>query len=150
MCGAFTYTDDCEIAIPSTKQSPSGKEFDYFFATIGTFEKVYKFPMNGEEGQWRLYVRENTKMRKEPFLSAVTVWMSYYDLERGCEESRCVLFANESPHIVGKTVREDTIDGVKAPWYLVEEFDGSVDAVAERVWVFGGFSEVCSDEDLSK
>lgn len=150
MCGAFTYTDDCEIAIPSTKQSPSGKEFDYFFATIGTFEKVYKFPMNGEEGQWRLYVRENTKMRKEPFLSAETVWMSYYDLERGCEESRCVLFANESPHIVGKTVREDTIDGVKAPWYLVEEFDGSVDAVAERVWVFGGFSEVCSDEDLSK
>ncbi len=149
VCGAFTYTDDAEVAIPSCNESPSRKEYDYYFTTTGGVEKVYKFPTNGEKGQSHLYVRENTKMRKEPFLSAEPVYMSHYDYDSGVyTESRCVVYAGDKPRIVGKTVREDTIDGVKAPWYLVWEFDGGdgPDASAELVWVFGGFSDVVDDD----
>ena len=142
--GAFTYTDDCEIAIPSCKQSPSGYEYDYLFASTGKFEKVYKFPTWQEKGQCFLYVNENTKMRKEPFLSAEPVYMPYNDSYKGeCIESRCVLYAGTTHKIVGKTMREDTIDGVTAPWYLVWEDSGLEDSYDARlVWVFGGFSEV--------
>ena len=145
ICGAFTYTDDCEIAIPSSKQSPSGQEYDYFFANTGTFEKVYKYPGWGEKDQALLWINENTKMRKEPFLDSDVVYMSHYDYDTGVyTESRCVLFADTTHRIIGATVRKDTIDGVTAPWYLVVEYNGAdgPDTEARLVWCFGGYSEV--------
>lgn len=145
ICGAFTYTDDAEIAIPCSKQSPSGQEYDYFFAASGTYEKVYKYPGFGETGQALLYVNENTKMREEPFLDADEIYMSYYDYESGeYTESRCVLFADTTHRIAGVTVRKDTIDGITAPWYLVVEYNGEdgPDMQARLVWCFGGYSEV--------
>ena len=152
VCGAFTFTDDSEVAIPSSKKSPSGKEYDYLFYTTGAFEKVKKYPSWGEKNQSYLVVRENTKMREEPFLSADEVYMSYYDYDKGKYiDSRCILYAGTRHRIIGETVRKDTIDGVTAPWYLIWESDGGdgPDVEFKQVWCFGGYSYVTTESEGS-
>ena len=40
-----------------------------------------------------------------------------------------------------KTVREDTIDGITAPWYMISLFDYDDESMPRDYWVFGGYLE---------
>ncbi|MBP5601088.1 MAG: hypothetical protein J6X78_00015 [Treponema sp.] len=40
-----------------------------------------------------------------------------------------------------KTVREDTIDGITAPWYMISLFDYDDESMPQDYWVFGGYLE---------
>ena len=71
--------------------------------------------------------------------------MDYYNKETDSYISdRTVVFKGEEYKVLAKTVTEETIDGIAAPWYLinVEEACKDPSMRIEKVWIFGGYTKI--------
>lgn len=114
---------------------PSEPYKEYIFEGI----KCIKYPI-------RIRIKENLKMRKTPSLKGELVHLDYYNKEKEAYISdRTVVFKNEEYKVLAKTVTEETIDGITAPWYLIL-VEGAPqppdDPLCEYAWIFGGYTKI--------
>ncbi|MBO4319564.1 MAG: hypothetical protein J5857_03750 [Treponema sp.] len=101
-------------------------------------------------------VKENLKIRYEPstkgkegsfwyplFLKATLrdiLENSYYDADTEKGSSNSLLQGTVTAYDA-RTVKEDTIDGITAPWYRINIYDYEDEGIPQYFWVFGGYLE---------
>lgn len=92
----------------------------------------------------KIRINENLKIRKTPSLKGELVHIDYFNYgKRQYIEDRTVVFKGEEYKVLAKTVTDDTIDGITAPWYLIMvEGPAWPDAQTEMVWIFGGYVSI--------
>ena len=100
---------------------------------------VIKYPV-GDKRKY-VFVQDNTKMRSAPTLKSDTVTLDYLSDNQEYIENRYVVFAGEICPIIGVSDFEETINGVKARWYLIWEDNNISDMEYKEkiVWIFGGW-----------
>ena len=121
----------------------------------GPFEyqgyKVKKYPVGSQEKY--IFVLENTKMRDAPSLKSNVVELPYLPSHHNYDylKKRHVVYAGEIIRIIGSTDYEETINGVKAKWYLIQEDDkmGDADSEYKLVWIFGGWIKEINRSELN-
>ena len=92
-----------------------------------------------------IYISENLKMRNSNSLKGKTVKIKGCDFRCNgwVEEPREVVFKGMVISPVEKTVENETIDGISAPWYYIHQQDHDPDGRNEGedyyVWIFGGY-----------
>lgn len=91
-----------------------------------------------------ILILENLKLRKTPSVTSDVVSVNglsesgigyYYDV-------RTIALAGQVCTIRAKTINEDTIDGITAPWYLIYAYGNDMwgmDTDVVKAWVFGGY-----------
>ena len=89
----------------------------------------------------KIRIDENLKMRKTPSLNGELVHVDYFNYEKELYiNDRTVVFKGEEYKVLAKSITEDTIDGITAPWYLITVSGPAwPDAHQENVWIFGGY-----------
>ena len=65
---------------------------------------------------------------------------SYYKSDSEQKPSHVILKGTKTSYDA-KTVKEDTIDGITAPWYRISLFDMDGESIMQYFWVFGGYLE---------
>ena len=108
------------------------------------------------ESESLVEIKENLKMRKEPDINADTVTLTVYREYRN-DYGAIVWDEGNTSNIVRsgdiyeyeqKTVKQDTIDGITAPWYriivVINDFE------AASVWVFGGYLKEFTPEEVKE
>ena len=122
---------------------------------------IYKGIEVIEIGTKKVVAKENLKLRNEPSVNAEEARFYYgllliqdayhldeYSFPEQDENTNLnVMLKGLDGNAVAKTVKQDTINGITAPWYLVELFDYDGESMPEGFWVFGGYLE---DYDESK
>lgn len=119
---------------PLTIWSKPGKVYDYDGIKVKKLSEQY------------IVLDSNMKMRSKPSLSAPTVTMDkeyYFDGWVWKIDACQVIFKNSVKSILGETVTKDTIDGITAPWLLVEE-------EGKFVWIFGGYGKRIAESEREK
>jgi len=96
--------------------------------------EVIKYP----EMESMVLILENLRMREEPNINANTVSLRRFipGINNQTFTSH-LTYKNAIKPFDAKTVREDTIDGITAPWYRISVILGEISS--EYVWVFGGY-----------
>jgi hypothetical protein len=128
-------------------QSPYGEEYEY------NGMKVIK--CNRYESS--IKITENLRMRKYPDINAETVTLPVYREYLDSEGRRIAWDFNTKTNVAEagnvyaydrKTVKQDTIDGITAPWYrimvAISDSDGAF------VWVFGGYVKELPPDESEK
>lgn len=101
-------------------------------------------------------VKENLKIRYEPSTKGKegSFWYplflrgtlreiledSYYDTDTEKGSSNSLLQGTVTAYDA-RTVKEDTIDGITAPWYRINIYDYEDEGIPQYFWVFGGYLE---------
>ena len=100
----------------SDEWAPPYVKFDY----EGTECIRYPRRNEGVDSEYIL-ILDNLKLRKKPSLSAalVTVGGIWEDGVGSYYGKRSIALAGQTCTIFAKTVKQDTIDGITAPWYLI-------------------------------
>jgi hypothetical protein len=124
-------------------QSPYGQEYE--------IDRLAVIKCSQRESM--VEIKENLKMRKSPDINAdavtLTVETEYYN-DEGCLAYRDVTgnIVKEG-HIYNytqKTVKQDVINGVTAPWYRIVVALNNYEAA--NVWVFGGYLREFTPEEV--
>ena len=100
--------------------------------------------------------KDNLKLRLEPSLKGkeANFWYrmflvatlrelledSYYKVEDNQELLNVMLKGIQTSYDA-RTVKEDTIDGITAPWYRISLYDYDEEGMPQNFWVFGGYLE---------
>ena len=131
-------------------ESPAGEVYSFMGADCR------KHPVDGPS---RRYISpdSNLRMRSTPSLSGELVVMPYNYYARSSDTyyyaaQRSVIYQDTVHLVRAVTVKEDTVDGITAPWYLILEWDGD-DAEGgwwEWAWVFGGYVKEFGPEELDR
>lgn len=102
--------------------------------------------------------KDNLKLRYEPSLKGkeAKFWYRAYlkvELKELLEKKYHQVNENDEKMVLNimlkgmatsydaKTVSEDTIDGITAPWYRISLFDCDDESMPQNFWVFGGYLE---------
>lgn len=92
-----------------------------------------------------LYVTENLKMRDKPSLKSKVVEIKGCDFKCGgwVEDKRKIVFKGMTVTPIAKTVSTETIDGITAPWYYIQQQEHDPldrnEGDIHYVWIFGGY-----------
>ncbi len=136
--------------LTSSELSPAGKVYTY------NGVKVLKYPpLALEQAPDRKYAvpAENLKMRDKPSMDGNLVTMGFGYTDNGKEKyiQRTVVFEGDVLPIIGISPAKDTIDGITAAWYLVDETDNMENPVEKYdsayVWIFGGYLKEIGAEE---
>ena len=106
---------------------------------------VIKCPRRWSE----VIILENLRMRAEPDIHADTVSLSRLVLRSPSYEKYTsdLTYKNAIKSFDAKTVKEDTIDGITAPWYRILVILNEIRH--EYVWVFGGYVRELEPYEIS-
>ncbi len=74
---------------------------------------------------------------------------SYYAVESSSETINVILKGTRTTY-TARTVKEDTIDGITAPWYRISLFDGDGESMDQYFWVFGGYLEDYDEKKIAE
>lgn len=114
-----------------------------------------RYPWNNEDEKNKyIVILENLRLRKHPSTKGGTVSVYGYggmEGDAGCLlEKRSVEFAGMIATIRAKTVKQDKIDGITAPWYLIVAYGYQTgeDPDAKLAWVFGGYAREIEDSEI--
>jgi hypothetical protein len=91
---------------------------------------------------------DNVRMREFPDINAKTKNVPVYIQSESRDLNGNILYKNSVNLFNAKTVKEDTIDGITAPWYHVL-IPGFEEGPSHYVWVFGGYVKELSEFELS-
>ena len=113
-----------------------------------------RYPWNND-GIDREYIviLENLKLRKYPSLKSppVTVYGIDEDNVGYFYGNRSIALAGQTCVIRAKTIKEDTIDGITAPWYLILAYGtDEMGLDVKESWVFGGYVKEFKQSQLNK
>lgn len=132
----------------SDEWAPPYVKFDY----EGTECIRYPWRNEGVENEYIL-ILDNIKLRKAPSLSSELVTVGGVS-EEGAGfyyGKRSIALAGQTCTIFAKTVKQDTIDGITAPWYLIVAY--GVDEMGldtAEAFVFGGYVKEIKASELEK
>lgn len=112
----------------SKKESEPYKEYEY------NGIRCIKYPI-------KIKINENLKIRKTPSLQGELVHIDYFNSETEVfYEDRTIIFQGEIYRVIAKTINNETIDGITAPWYLITVYGAAFDSQkVENAWIFGGY-----------
>ena len=108
-------------------ESPSGQ--------IYTIQGVPVIKYNQRESM--VLILENLRMRELPDVNSGLVRLNIFLTGIDQSFTSNVIHKDSINNFDAKTIREDTIDGITAPWYRVSVTLG--ETFSEDVWVFGGY-----------
>jgi hypothetical protein len=117
-------------------QSPYGEEYEIDGLAVIKYNDI----------ETLVEVQENLRMRESPDINAAAVTLHAITRD---DFGRQILTDNARRNVVEtgerfsydqKTVKEDTIDGITAPWYHI--IVPISDDFSSAVWVFGGYLKV--------
>lgn len=74
---------------------------------------------------------------------------SYYAADSSSPPVNVILKGTRTCY-TARTVREDTIDGITAPWYRITLFDGDGESMDQYFWVFGGYLEDYDEKKIAE
>ncbi len=113
-----------------------------------------RYPWGNEGVDYEyILILENLKLREMPTLSSKLVTVDGFKKEDAGYYlgARSIALAGQVCTIRAKTVKKDTIDGITAPWYLIDAFgidDMGLDS--KPAFVFGGYVKEIKESDLEK
>jgi hypothetical protein len=126
-------------------QSPYGQEYEIDGLAV---IKCNKFESMVE-------IKENLKMRKSPDINAdavtLTVESEYFNGEGRLayrDITGNIVKEGEICNYTQKTVKQDVIDGITAPWYRIIIALNNYEAA--NVWVFGGYLREFTPEEVTE
>ena len=97
--------------------------------------------------QSMVLILDNLRMREHPDINAATVTLTRYLVGPDESFTSHLVHKNSFHSFDAKTVKEDTIDGITAPWYRIIVILGEV--FSEKVWVFGGYVKELPVEEVT-
>ena len=92
-----------------------------------------------------IYITENLKMRNTNSLNGKIVEINGCDFRCNgwVEQTRKVVFKGMVVPVIAKTVETETIDGITAPWYYIQQQEHDPldrnEGDVFYVWIFGGY-----------
>ena len=92
-----------------------------------------------------IYITENLKMRNTNSLKGKVVEINGCDFQCNgwVEQNRKVVFKGMVVPAIAKTVETETIDGITAPWYYIQQQEHDPffrnEGDVYNVWIFGGY-----------
>ena len=120
----------------SGKPSPAGQVYTY------KGEDVIKYPKDPDDLDAEYYTTANVRMRYYPDVEAAEVAISFLDDDFQSSTERTIIYKDTRINAFAETVKQDTIDGITAPWILTEVHDPRDDwGECYMVWIFGGYCE---------
>jgi hypothetical protein len=119
-------------------QSPYGQEYEIDGLAV----------IKCNENESMVEVKDNLKMRKRPDINAENVTLTVYDGPSDPGYTFNIVKAGEIYQYNQKTVKEDTIDGITAPWYRINVVINDFEAA--NVWVFGGYLREFTPEEVKE
>lgn len=132
----------------SDEWAPPYVKFDY----EGTECIRYPWRNEGVENEYIL-ILDNLKLRKKPSLSSELVTVGGVS-EEGAGfyyGKRSIALAGQTCTIFAKTVKQDTIDGITAPWYLIIAYGtDEMGLDTAEAFVFGGYVKEIKASELEK
>ena len=109
------------------RRSPAGQVY--------TLQGVEVIKYNWQNSM--VLIQANLRMREAPSVNAGIVTLTRYVLNTHESFTSHLVYRNTIKSFDAITVREDTIDGITAPWYrIIITLD---EIYHEYVWVFGGY-----------
>lgn len=132
------YNERCDdydyMGYWSGRLSPAGQVYTY------KGEDVIKYPKDPDNLDASYYTTANVKMRESPDINANTVSIPFLNDDFQSSTERTIIYKDTRINAFAETVKQDTIDGITAPWILTEVHDDRDDwAECHYVWVFGGY-----------
>lgn len=107
------------------------------------------YPYDAENTKYAV-LSENLKIRKRPSLKSDVITINGYESDTGfLTLNRSIEFAGSVLRIKAKSVNEDTVDEITAPWYYVQCSSEFNDFIGLPVfgWIYGGYiKEIGKDE----
>ena len=114
-----------------------------------------RYPWRNEDAESRyILILENLRLRKYPSIKSEVASVEGYGGNEGdvgyLYSPRSVEFAGTISTIRAKTVKEDTIDGITAPWYLIVAYGVQFGEEPDfkYVWVFGGYTKEIESSEI--
>lgn len=134
------YNERCDdydyMGYWSRKPSPAGQVYTY------EGEDVIKYPKDPDDLDAEYYTTANVRMRYYPDVEAAEVAISFLDDDFQSSTERTIIYEDTRINAFAETVKQDTIDGITAPWILTEVHDPRDDwGECYMVWIFGGYCE---------
>lgn len=110
----------------------------------------YHDSKDGETKCEYIVLLDNLKLRKKPSTSADLV--TVYGIDEYCGYSykeRSIELAGNYCVIRAKTVKESTIDGITAPWYLIYAYgNDDMGMDVHEAWIFGGYVKEFKESEI--
>jgi hypothetical protein len=145
---------DDKIMTNADLKSPYGGEYKTYVGGEEPWIPVIKC----DHSVTLVEILENLKMREYPDINADTVTVSVTSLdgycmyknpwERPTGTERNIVMTGEHYDYYEKTVKQDTIDGITAPWYKIYVQQNEI--YSEAVWVFGGYLKEYTPEEVTE
>lgn len=131
----------------SYEEAPAYARIDYY----GVECIRYPFKNEGVADEYIL-ILENLRLREMPSLSANLVTVYGVDTDVGFYMgNRSIELAGTVARIRARTVKEDTIDGITAPWYLIIAYGfDPMGLETKEAWVFGGYVQKVTASERDK
>lgn len=172
--GFITDEEDIDCGIPGKYKIDYEKSNEYFKSALVNIEtgQIFwskqpvpaysKINIDGiecfiypqQKGTCKYYVLfENLKIRKKPSTKSDTVKINGYESSLGYSDiKRDIEFAGGVLRIKAKTITEDTIDGITAPWFYVycSSEINNCDGIATFGWIFGGYGKEISNNEYEQ
>src|SRR5574344_952753 len=132
-------TDDIRMRILPSVNADTGNFYyqSYFMSRFGKKIEINEAGMDIYGNQYIYEIEFNGNLYKP----------IQYD-EPGHEVN--LFLKGMTSKILACTVREETIDGITAPWYYISLFDGSDEGIDVNYWIFGGYTEEVSATEIDK
>jgi hypothetical protein len=118
--------------------SPYGQEYELDDVRVIKFDNNLK----------AIVTTDNVRMREFPNINARTIKIPIYIVFENKEINENILYKNSVNYFNAKTVKEDIIDNITAPWYHVL-IPGFEEGPSHYVWIFGGYVKELSETELS-
>ena len=148
---------------------PDAYNFDYLgrlrnlenstsFWSIKIIPEYYIFEIDGIKvnrcNNEIIVIKQNLNMREKNNLNCNVISLNGCDFDFGyTTESRKVVYAGTVVSPIAKTVEKQNIDGITAPWYLIEQSEhdpfGRNEGLSKKVWIFGGYVSVFPDKEMN-
>ncbi len=111
----------------------------------------YPYYNEGVDDEYIL-ILENLRLREMPSLSANLVTVYGVETDVGFYlGNRSIELAGTVARIRARTVKEDTIDGITAPWYLIIAYGfDPMGLETKEAWVFGGYVQKVTASERDK
>lgn len=131
----------------SYEEAPAYARIDYY----GVECIRYPFKNEGVDDEYIL-ILENLRLREMPSLSANLVTVYGVETDIGFYlGNRSIELAGTVARIRARTVKEDTIDGITAPWYLIISYGfDPMGLETKEAWVFGGYVQKVTASERDK
>ena len=92
-------------------------------------------------------ILDNLRMREHPDINSPVTSLDIYLPSTGDSFSGYIVHKNSINSFDAKTVKQDTIDGITAPWYRISIILNEV--FQKNVWVFGGYLREIDAQELN-